>query len=79
MLNSSGYHDARVVGCTVMYGKADGAPLARCGKFAICDKPAHSVVLVSGYLVDATAGQFRQGASMPDHLVISPDTTSENA
>jgi hypothetical protein len=77
VLNSFGYHDARVVGCTVLYGKADGVPLARCGEFAICDKPAHSVVLVSGYLVDATTGQFRHQVSMPDYLVIPPDTASE--
>ena len=77
VLNSSGYHDARVVGCTVIYGKGDGVPLARCGEVAICDKPAHSVVLVAGYLVDATAGQFRQQVSIPDYLVIPPDTTSE--
>jgi hypothetical protein len=73
VLISRGYRNARVFGCSVLIGNGDGEPIARCGKFTVCDKPFHSVVLVSGCLIDVTAGQFRKHeVSMPDYIVIRP-------
>lgn len=78
VLISKGYRDAMVLGCSVLIGNGYGEPIACCGELEICDKPFHSVVLVSGCLIDMTVGQFRkQTALIPDHLVIGPDTTSE--
>jgi hypothetical protein len=75
-LRSVGYHDARVLGCSVFTTNEAGM-VGGCGTFSITEEPAHSVVLVSGYLIDPTAGQFRSPEiAIPDYLVLPPEVAS---
>jgi hypothetical protein len=76
VLRSKGYRNATVIGCSVMSGSSEGLSF-RCGGFEITEEAAHSVVLASGFLIDPTAGQFRNDrVVIPDSLVIPPETTS---
>jgi hypothetical protein len=76
VLRSKGYRDATVMGCTVMSGSS-GALTFRCGGFETTKEAAHSVVLALGFLIDPTAGQFRNDrVVIPDSLVIPPETAS---
>ena len=71
-LRGDGFEDARVVGCTVFAGNSSGPKLLM-GELDIVDKPRHSIVLVDGYIIDATTGQFRvRGIGIPDYLVLPP-------
>lgn len=72
VLRERGYEDARVLGCSVITGNSLKLH-NRCGDFKINDDPAHSVVVVSGHLIDPTLGQFRvHGIKLPDYLILSP-------
>lgn len=71
-LQSSGFTDAAVVGCSVAFGSSAGIT-QRLGEFEVSTDPAHSVVSVSGYLIDPTAGQFRTECCLiPDYVILSP-------
>jgi len=72
VLADRGYADAAVIGCSVITGRR-GKMSALVGKVEISKKAAHSVVLVRGCLIDATAGQFRSPhVQIPDYIVL-PD------
>ncbi len=76
VLRSKGYRDATVIGCSVMSGSSGGLSF-RCGGFETTEEAAHSVVLASGFLIDPTAGQFRNDRVLiPDSLVIPSETAS---
>lgn len=69
VLHYRGFLDARSVGCSVLVADHAG-PIGLFGELNITEKPFHSVVVVSGCLIDGTAGQFRSsGLDFPDYLV----------
>jgi hypothetical protein len=70
VLNYRGFADARVIGCSVCAGNRNEIVL-RLGEIEVSDSGRHSVVLVKGCLIDATAGQFRcPEIQIPDYLVL---------
>lgn len=71
VLKDNGFADVKVIGCSVIIGNQEGLN-SRTGEFTPTDSAAHSVVLVSGCLIDVTAGQFRSPeVRIPDYLVLS--------
>jgi hypothetical protein len=69
VLHARGYTDARSVGCSVVVADHTG-PVKIVGDVKVREKASHAVVIASGCLIDATAGQFRStGLSFPDYLI----------
>lgn len=73
VLRDDGHHSARLVECCVLSGNNERLTNL-CGELGVGVPAGHSVVLVSGYLIDPTAGQFRnETVRIPDYLVLPPD------
>lgn len=75
-LHSRGFDTAKVVGVSALVISSQGLK-AGCGAFTLGREPAHSVVFVSGYVLDPTSGQFRTPEFfIPDYIVIGPSVAS---
>ncbi len=75
-LHDHGYENAQQIGCSVVTRDIQRKHFETCGEWTeMTDDPAHSIVLVCGFLLDPTVRQFRKeyGILLPNYLILPPE------